>query len=77
MCLNRKGTLVRSTVLVFVGGGLMGLSRSCREPSMVIIGRFIVGVHSGRPPSHLYDRKVVKILKIVKKIEKVAHVVLL
>ncbi|XP_051940340.1 solute carrier family 2 member 15b [Hippocampus zosterae] len=44
---GRKGTLVRSTVLVFVGGGLMGLSRSCREPSMVIIGRFIVGVHSG------------------------------
>ncbi|XP_049576969.1 solute carrier family 2 member 15b isoform X2 [Syngnathus scovelli] len=44
---GRKGTLVRSTVLVFVGGGLMGLSRAWRAPAMVIIGRFIVGVHSG------------------------------
>ncbi|XP_061889268.1 solute carrier family 2 member 15b isoform X1 [Entelurus aequoreus] len=44
---GRKGTLVRSSVLVFIGGGLMGLSKACREPTMVIIGRFIVGVHSG------------------------------
>ncbi|XP_061736921.1 solute carrier family 2 member 15b isoform X2 [Nerophis ophidion] len=44
---GRKGTLVRSSVLVFIGGGLMGLSRACREPAMIIIGRFIVGVHSG------------------------------
>ncbi|XP_077575180.1 solute carrier family 2 member 15b isoform X1 [Stigmatopora nigra] len=44
---GRKGTLVRSAVLVFIGGGLMGLSRAWREPSMVVIGRFIVGVHSG------------------------------
>ncbi|XP_061685345.1 solute carrier family 2 member 15b [Syngnathoides biaculeatus] len=44
---GRKGTLVRSSVLVFVGGGLMGFSRALGEPSMVIIGRFIVGLHSG------------------------------
>lgn len=44
---GRKGTLVRSTVLVFVGGGLMGFSRWCRNPAMVIVGRFITGVHSG------------------------------
>nr|XP_057930494.1 solute carrier family 2 member 15b [Doryrhamphus excisus] len=44
---GRKGTLVKSTVLVFLGGTLIGLSRAWREPSMVIIGRFIVGVHSG------------------------------
>ncbi|XP_054635048.1 solute carrier family 2 member 15b isoform X2 [Dunckerocampus dactyliophorus] len=44
---GRKGTLVKSTVLVFLGGALMGLSRAWREPAMVIIGRFIVGVHSG------------------------------
>ncbi|KAF3844003.1 hypothetical protein F7725_016051 [Dissostichus mawsoni] len=44
---GRKGTLVRATVLVFVGGALMGFSRSCRMPAMVILGRFITGVHSG------------------------------
>ncbi|XP_072319956.1 solute carrier family 2, facilitated glucose transporter member 5-like [Eucyclogobius newberryi] len=44
---GRKGTLVRISVLVFVGGALMGFSRSCRMPAMVILGRFIVGVHSG------------------------------
>ena len=45
---NRKGTLVRATVLVFIGGALMGFSRACRLPAMVIIGRFITGVHSGK-----------------------------
>ncbi|XP_068585111.1 LOW QUALITY PROTEIN: solute carrier family 2, facilitated glucose transporter member 9-like [Cebidichthys violaceus] len=44
---GRKGTLVRSTVLVFIGGALMGFSRACRMPAMVIVGRFITGVHSG------------------------------
>ncbi|TMS23738.1 Solute carrier family 2, facilitated glucose transporter member 9 [Larimichthys crocea] len=44
---GRKGTLVRATVLVFIGGGLMGFSRMCRAPAMVIIGRFITGIHSG------------------------------
>jgi len=44
---GRKGTLVRATVLVFIGGALMGFSRACRLPAMVIIGRFITGVHSG------------------------------
>uniref|UniRef100_A0AAQ5YY95 Solute carrier family 2 member 15b n=1 Tax=Amphiprion ocellaris TaxID=80972 RepID=A0AAQ5YY95_AMPOC len=44
---GRKGTLVKSTGLVFIGGALMGFSRWCRNPAMVIIGRFITGVHSG------------------------------
>ncbi|XP_055014254.1 solute carrier family 2, facilitated glucose transporter member 5-like [Boleophthalmus pectinirostris] len=44
---GRKGTLVRITVLVFLGGALMGFSRTCRMPAMVILGRFITGVHSG------------------------------
>uniref|UniRef100_A0A8C4IHR2 Solute carrier family 2 member 15b n=1 Tax=Dicentrarchus labrax TaxID=13489 RepID=A0A8C4IHR2_DICLA len=44
---GRKGTLVRATVLVFIGGVLMGSSRACRMPAMVIVGRFITGVHSG------------------------------
>ncbi|XP_068178059.1 solute carrier family 2 member 15b [Antennarius striatus] len=44
---GRKGTLVRATVLVFIGGALMGFSRQCRMPAMVIIGRFIIGIHSG------------------------------
>ncbi|XP_030593768.1 solute carrier family 2 member 15b [Archocentrus centrarchus] len=44
---GRKGTLVRSTALVFIGGALMGFSRWCRIPEMVIIGRFITGIHSG------------------------------
>lgn len=44
---GRKGTLVRITVLVFIGGALMGFSRACRMPAMVILGRFVTGVHSG------------------------------
>uniref|UniRef100_A0A672G955 Solute carrier family 2, facilitated glucose transporter member 5-like n=1 Tax=Salarias fasciatus TaxID=181472 RepID=A0A672G955_SALFA len=44
---GRKGTLVRSTMLVFIGGALMGFSRWCRNPAMVIVGRFITGIHSG------------------------------
>ncbi|XP_053712736.1 solute carrier family 2, facilitated glucose transporter member 5-like [Synchiropus splendidus] len=44
---GRKGTLVKSTVLVFIGGAMMGLSRTFRMPLMVIAGRFIVGLHSG------------------------------
>ncbi|KAM8880431.1 solute carrier family 2 member 15b isoform 1-T1 [Spinachia spinachia] len=44
---GRKGTLVRASVLVFIGGALMGFSRRCRMPAMVIAGRFITGVHSG------------------------------
>lgn len=46
---HRKGTLVKSTVLVFIAGALMGFSRSWRMPAMVIVGRFITGVHSGWP----------------------------
>uniref|UniRef100_A0AAR2IXB9 Major facilitator superfamily (MFS) profile domain-containing protein n=1 Tax=Pygocentrus nattereri TaxID=42514 RepID=A0AAR2IXB9_PYGNA len=44
---GRKGTLVKSTVLVFVAGALMGFSRICGSPEMIIIGRFITGLHSG------------------------------
>ncbi|KAK3511075.1 hypothetical protein QTP70_030110 [Hemibagrus guttatus] len=43
---GRRGTLVKSTVLVFVAGGLMGLSRHIGVPEMIIIGRFITGIHS-------------------------------
>ncbi|XP_031418211.1 solute carrier family 2 member 15b isoform X2 [Clupea harengus] len=42
-----KGTLVYSTVLVFIGGALMGSSRLCGSPEMIIVGRFITGIHSG------------------------------
>ncbi|XP_016362694.1 solute carrier family 2 member 15b [Sinocyclocheilus anshuiensis] len=44
---GRRGTLVHSTVLVFIAGVLMGFSRLCGSPEMIIIGRFIVGIHSG------------------------------
>ncbi|XP_056136427.1 solute carrier family 2 member 15b [Lampris incognitus] len=44
---GRKGTLVKSSVLVFVAGLLMGFSRACGYPFMVITGRFIIGIHSG------------------------------
>ncbi|KAM8852141.1 solute carrier family 2 member 15a isoform 1-T1 [Synchiropus picturatus] len=44
---GRKGTVVKTTVLVFVAGSLMGFSRLCGSPEMVIIGRFITGIHSG------------------------------
>ncbi|XP_039590856.1 solute carrier family 2, facilitated glucose transporter member 5-like [Polypterus senegalus] len=45
--LGRKGTLVNSTLLVFASGILMGFSRICSSPEMVIIGRLITGIHSG------------------------------
>ncbi|KAI2668429.1 solute carrier family facilitated glucose transporter member 9-like protein [Labeo rohita] len=44
---GRRGTLVHSTVLVFIAGGLMGFSRLCGSPEMIIIGRFIIGIHAG------------------------------
>ncbi|MEQ2188530.1 hypothetical protein GOODEAATRI_016024 [Goodea atripinnis] len=43
----RKGTVVKTTVLVFIAGSLMGFSRICGSPEMVIFGRFITGIHSG------------------------------
>lgn len=43
----RRGTLVNSTFLVFIAGALMGFSRLCGSPEMIIIGRFIIGIHSG------------------------------
>lgn len=55
VCPCRKGTLVRASVLVFIGGALMGFSRACRMPAMVIVGRFITGVHSGRLVSFLEE----------------------
>ncbi|XP_036429341.1 solute carrier family 2 member 15a [Colossoma macropomum] len=44
---GRKGTVVNSTVLVFIAGSLMGFSRICGSPEMVIFGRFVTGIHSG------------------------------
>uniref|UniRef100_A0A4W4FUS0 Major facilitator superfamily (MFS) profile domain-containing protein n=1 Tax=Electrophorus electricus TaxID=8005 RepID=A0A4W4FUS0_ELEEL len=44
---GRKGTLVKSTALVFAGSGLMGFSRAFGVPEMIIVGRFLTGVHSG------------------------------
>ncbi|XP_042358352.1 solute carrier family 2 member 15a [Plectropomus leopardus] len=44
---GRKGTVVKTTVLVFIASSLMGFSRICGSPEMVIIGRFITGIHSG------------------------------
>lgn len=46
-CPFRKGTIVNTTVLVFLAGALMGFSRICNSPEMVIFGRFITGIHSG------------------------------
>ncbi|XP_068597214.1 solute carrier family 2 member 15a [Brachionichthys hirsutus] len=44
---GRKGTVVNTTGLVFIAGSLMGFSRICNSPEMVICGRFITGIHSG------------------------------
>ncbi|KAA8579022.1 hypothetical protein FQN60_010622 [Etheostoma spectabile] len=44
---GRKGTVVHTTVLVFIAGSFMGFSRICGSPEMVIVGRFITGIHSG------------------------------
>ncbi|XP_030058712.1 solute carrier family 2, facilitated glucose transporter member 5 isoform X2 [Microcaecilia unicolor] len=44
---GRKGTIVRSAPLVFIAGGIMGLSRVLQSPEMVVIGRLISGLHSG------------------------------
>ncbi|NWU57868.1 GTR9 protein, partial [Dromas ardeola] len=45
---GRKGTLSRSALLVLLAGGFMGFSRELASPEMVIIGRSITGLHSGR-----------------------------
>ncbi|XP_069755488.1 solute carrier family 2, facilitated glucose transporter member 9-like [Narcine bancroftii] len=44
---GQKSTLVYSTLLVFLAGLLMGLSRMLHSPEMVILGRFAIGIHSG------------------------------
>ncbi|XP_062850874.1 solute carrier family 2 member 15a [Trichomycterus rosablanca] len=44
---GRKGTVVYSAGLVFIAGSLMGFSRVCSSPEMVIVGRFVTGIHSG------------------------------
>ncbi|CAL8391130.1 unnamed protein product [Arctogadus glacialis] len=44
---GRKGTVVNTSVLVFVASLLMGFSKVCGSPEMVIVGRFITGIHSG------------------------------
>ncbi|XP_040034757.1 solute carrier family 2 member 15a isoform X2 [Gasterosteus aculeatus] len=44
---GRKGTVVNTTVLVFIASLLMGFSRICGSPEMIIVGRFITGIHSG------------------------------
>ncbi|XP_069835141.1 solute carrier family 2, facilitated glucose transporter member 9-like isoform X2 [Dendropsophus ebraccatus] len=44
---GRKGTIIKSSPLVFIAGTLMGSSRILGSPEMVIIGRFITGIHSG------------------------------
>ncbi|NXX95036.1 GTR9 protein, partial [Centropus bengalensis] len=45
---GRNGTLSRSALLVLLAGGFRGFSRELRSPEMVIIGRSITGLHSGR-----------------------------
>uniref|UniRef100_UPI00398EF369 solute carrier family 2 member 15b n=1 Tax=Pristiophorus japonicus TaxID=55135 RepID=UPI00398EF369 len=44
---GQKGTLVYSTLLVFLAAFLMGFSKQLRSPEMVISGRFMTGIHSG------------------------------
>ncbi|KAM8859800.1 solute carrier family 2 member 15a isoform 2-T2 [Spinachia spinachia] len=44
---GRKGTVLNTTVLVFIASLLMGFSRICGSPEMIIVGRFITGIHSG------------------------------
>lgn len=45
---TRNGALSRSSLLVLLAGGFMGFSRDLGSPEMVIIGRCITGIHSGR-----------------------------
>ncbi|NXC66346.1 GTR9 protein, partial [Anhinga anhinga] len=45
---GRNGTLSRSTLLILLAGGFMGFSQELGSPEMVIIGRSITGLHSGR-----------------------------
>lgn len=51
--------MINTTVLVFVAGSLMGFSRICSSPEMVIFGRFITGIHSGtqtHEPAHSHTK---------------------
>ncbi|NWS56500.1 GTR9 protein, partial [Chunga burmeisteri] len=45
---GRNGALSRSAFLVLLAGGFMGFSRELESPEMVIVGRSITGLHSGR-----------------------------
>eukprot|EP00063_Salmo_salar_P082037 XP_014056872.1 PREDICTED: solute carrier family 2, facilitated glucose transporter member 7-like [Salmo salar] len=58
MLVTRKGTVVNSTVLVFITGSLMGFRRICSSPEMVVFGRFVTGIHSvtNKPVCPLNER---------------------
>ncbi|NXY49613.1 GTR9 protein, partial [Ceuthmochares aereus] len=45
---GRNGALSRSALLVLLAGGFMGFSRELGSPEMVMVGRSITGLHSGR-----------------------------
>ncbi|NXK12415.1 GTR9 protein, partial [Herpetotheres cachinnans] len=45
---GRNGALSRSALLVLLASGFMGFSRELGSPEMVIVGRSITGLHSGR-----------------------------
>lgn len=48
LCPARNGALSRSALLILLAGGFMGFSRELGSPEMLIIGRSITGLHSGR-----------------------------
>lgn len=48
LCTARNVVLSRSTLLVLLASSFVGFSRELGSPEMVIVGRSIMGLHSGR-----------------------------
>lgn len=45
---GRRGGLLINNVLVFVAAALLGFSKMARSYEMLIVGRFVIGLNSGK-----------------------------
>ena len=44
----RKKAMMLNNILVWIGSALMGLSKVAHSYEMLIVGRFIIGIHAGK-----------------------------
>lgn len=53
--LGRKGGLLINNIFVFIAAALMGFSKMAKSYEMLILGRFFIGVNSGKMTGNLTE----------------------